>query len=278
MTALKLAGTHLLQNLFFPGLKVKISNKWRENLRTNATVSEVEIERSGRRLSALLVMPAQTALEAQPISKVAILSHPISKKGKYYFAGSPTLETYLKNGVPVVVFDFNGFGESDRIDMYYWKDATAVAKKASELYPNAKIILHGTSFGAFHIVRAIPTLPKGSTAILENVSRSLYDYWKRWFLTRNAVSIIQKLPLQAFRDMEIQSVLRELDYDNLNVEMIACENDRFTPAEEMKDLARTGHQKIGYHSFASAEHLKASESDPQRYNTLLEAVISREKL
>lgn len=262
--------TLVLQNLFFPGLKVKTPEKWKSALAVSGETTQLEMERSGGLLRATLIKPKGAAIPFGSINQVAVLAHPLSKKARHFFAKNPTLEFYLSKGIPVLLFDFNGFGESDRIDMFFWKDVEAAVHKARDLFPSAKLVLHGTSFGAFHSVRAISALPPGSHVVLENVSRSLLDYWKRWFLTRNAVRMLQWLPLRAFRDMEIRPILRQLDTAAVSITMIACENDKFTPAIEMQDLATMSGPATAFHVIPGAGHLEAGQRALSQYQVILD--------
>lgn len=272
MTANKIS-TLILQNIFFPGLKVKMPHKWKSALQSTGEVTNFGVDRAGGNISAAIVSPKGQKLDFKALPQVVILAHPLSKKAKYFFAKSPCLEFYASKGIPTVLFDFNGFGESERIDMFYWKDAEAVVNKTREMFPNAKILLHGASFGAFHIVRAIESLPAGSHALLENVSRSLLDYWKRWFLTRNAVKVLQALPIQSFRDMEILSSLKKLDRKNVSVSMIACADDKFTPPEEMQDLAKRSGLERGFHTIPGAAHLQAGIIALEQYKNILQGIV-----
>ena len=55
--------------------------------------------------------------------------HPITNRGKYFFTKDKRLEPYLESGYEVALLDFNGFGESERIDFYYWRDMEAVDQR-----------------------------------------------------------------------------------------------------------------------------------------------------
>ncbi len=254
-----------LQNLFFPRLKVAPKANWKEKLKAFGTVADIKIQRNGRTLSVIEITPRSGSN-----GNVVVMAHPISKRAKYFFAGGSRIQTYLNAGYSVVLYDFNGFGESDRIDLYYWRDTEAVIAHA-RARNRGHMILHGVSFGAFHIARAVPTLPQGSTVVFENVSRSLYDYWKRWRLTAAAVKIIQTTGARSFAEMDIMTPLHEMNRPDLKLIFIACETDAFTPADEMRDLAAVLPQsQVVFIDIPGAGHLEAPEKAAGQYAQALQ--------
>jgi pimeloyl-ACP methyl ester carboxylesterase len=198
--------------------------------------------------------------------RVAILAHPITRRGKYFFTKDGRLNPYLDSGYRVALLDFNGFGDSDRIDFYYWRDIEAVIERINKWQPNGHVILHGVSFGALHMSRAVGALPIGSSVVFENVNRTLFDYWKRWWYTRLAVRFFRFIDTPSSRDMEVLDNLMMLDRPDLNFLFIACGKDEFTPAEEMRDLAsRLKSEKKRLVIFDGAPHLGAPSSDYEKY-------------
>jgi pimeloyl-ACP methyl ester carboxylesterase len=258
--------TVLLQNLFFGRLKMPPRPKWVEAWSKHGQPRALEVNRDGGRLAALRV--STRALEPHG---VVVFAHPTSRKGKHFFAEGGRAEAYLDRGYDVVAFDFNGFGESDRIDMHYWKDAATVVQHL-EREGRMRVVLHGVSFGAFHIVRASSHLPANGGLVLENVSRSLFDYWKRWPSTRWAVRVMNALRFQAAVDMDIMSFLDESSRADINTLLIACEHDKYTPAEEMRDLYGHVHGPKSFLMVQGAEHLEAPERAPEQYQRALDFV------
>jgi pimeloyl-ACP methyl ester carboxylesterase len=163
------------------------------------------------------------------------------------------------------VFDFNGFGESDRIDLSYWKDAVAVIRHVRQVKGTCAVALHGLSFGAFHVVRAIPELSPGAGVILENISRSLYDYWKRWFVTRIAVWLCERTGLQAAREMDIVGFFDQAARLDVRVLFIGCEEDTLTPVAEMRDLFEHVSAEKMFVQIRGAQHYMAPAADAASY-------------
>lgn len=256
-------GLHtVIHKLFFPKLKVKPKQSWKDNLAELGKVENLNILRNSKRISAVSVINPN-----QDIKGIAIFAHPISRKAKYFYADGVRISHYLNNGYRVILFDFNGFGESDYIDLYFWKDTAKVIEFAYANYPNENIVLHGISFGSFHCIRAIPTLPKNSKVVLENTNRSLLDYWKHWPHTAIAVKILQsKFVSPGFiRDMNVIDVFKDLDRSDIQYLFITCSDDKFTPRNEMEELAEYLRNEKSFLHTQNTKHLEAPTGAESEY-------------
>ena len=275
-----------LQKMFFKDVKVAPNPRWEQRAKKLGHLSHFNLERrSGRVLGSLhvaIVEPLSATAEPGVCSSgcqcmantLVVLAHPINKKAKYFFSDTGRAAVYLNCGATVVMFDFNGFGESDSIDLFYWKDARAVVEFAHKQFPEKQFILHGASFGAFHVIRASQALPSGSTLILENVNKSLISYWKRWPLTYFLASVLEIIRVPAVRDMNVKGFVKSLRRKDLNVKFLACEHDTFTTVEEMQELfddltipAKT------FTLFEGASHLTANV----KHKLLYERVLKNEE-
>lgn len=255
------------QKIFFPNTKVKPNPKWENSFSKLGTVKKTKIQRDGRNITAIHITKSN-----QP-KGVVIFGHPISKKAKYFYGDNSRIGIYLENNFDVVTFDFNGFGESDRIDLRYWKDAQAVIIHFKQIFQNTPFVLHGVSFGAFHVLRAHNDLPKNSVVVLENMSRSLYDYWKRWAHTRTLVRIFEKLPIQAFQEMEVIEQFKNWQRSDIEVLAIANENDVFTPANEMKDALSYLKYKKEFVLLPNATHLLGPQQQSELYAKSINSIL-----
>lgn len=257
----------ITQKVFFPNTKVKPNPKWEDSYMEIGEVKKVKVERDGKVISAIQISKSEKP------KGIVILGHPISKKAKYFYNEKTRVEIYLKNGLDVVVFDFNGFGESDRIDLRYWKDAQAVINHFKKVQPNIPFVLHGLSFGAFHVLRAYKDLPQNSIVVLENMSRSLYDYWKRWAHTKALVRVFEKLPITAFQEMEVIEQFKDWTRSDINVLAIANEKDVFTPADEMMDAISYFKGKRSFVVLPEATHLLGPQQQYELYNNEISKVL-----
>lgn len=279
------------QKIFFKDIKVKPRSRWVGKAEKAGRVTAVSLSRAGKNrskartddadrgaLQALVIEPndelASTSQDPEHCQCMAgtlvVLAHPIHKKAKYFFTETGRAQFYLNCGATVILFDFNGFGESSRTDLYYWRDVLAVLTYVNESFPNKKVRLHGVSFGAFHVIRACSALPLGSTLVLENVNRSLISYWKRWPLTYILVSALEALRVPSVKDMNVQSFMKSLDRPDLSIKFLACEKDTFTTVEEMRELfSVVPVEKKTFTVFNGASHLMANVKDKTLYQRVL---------
>jgi uncharacterized protein len=260
-----------IQKIFFKGLQAAPNRLWISRAEKLGVFEQFYLHRDGARVRGIIISPnSNHAHDYASTDTVVILSHPITRKAKYFFTESGRAKTYLDRGCHVIAFDYNGFGESDRIDLFYWRDVAAIIEYAQQKFPDKKIILHGASFGAFHIVRALERLPANSRVILENVNKSLFSYWRKWPLTRIGVTALQLLRVRSIREMDVQQAIRKLKRADLDIRFIACESDDMTTLVEMRELYSllTSTQKK-FFVFDGATHLSAPAKNPQLYASAL---------
>ncbi len=263
-----------LHRLFFPGLKVPPKASWQEELKSYGQIEELSISRNSKKIAAILLRP-----QTEKIRGTVIFAHPISRKAKYFFSDGLRIKNYLNASYRVVLFDFNGFGESDRIDLYFWKDIATVIHYVREKFPNEPLILHGLSFGSFNCIRATKELPTNSKVILENNSRSMYDYWKRWPHKALVIKILEvKLWAPSFmRDMNMIQALKELNRPDLQFLFITCSDDKITPANEMLELADYLTAPKFFLHIENAKHLEGPIVAEQEYAQALNRFLEDTK-
>lgn len=243
---------------------------WVRRAQKLGVVQSGEVHRKGGKLRYIHLQQPAEQNSGCPTHDIVILSHPISRKGKYFFTDSCRAKTYLEHGYSVLAFDYNGFGESDQIDLFYWQDVVAIIEHVKAQFPDRRITLHGASFGAFHIIRALDSLPKNASVILENVNKSLFDYWKKWPAAGLLVRLLEVLQLRSIRDMNVQKVLRRFERGDLHIQFIACEHDDITTLTEMRELYSTlTSNNKSFTVIEGAGHLAAPTKNHSLYQTAL---------
>jgi predicted alpha/beta-fold hydrolase len=261
--------TSLIQKAFFKNMKTEPNSRWVKRAESQGGYAKFHVHRQGKKIACYSLSPKQN-FSADENSPIVIFSHPISRKAKFFFSDTERSLAYLNKGWTVFAFDYNGFGESEVIDLYYWQDVVAVLNYLKAQFPNRKMVLHGASFGAFHIIRAMEHLPQNSSVILENVNKSLLSYWQRWPLTSFLVKILLLARVRPVLDMNVRSVVKSFARPDLHIQFIACEDDDLTTLAEMRelyeDLATTNKT---FTVFAGAGHLAAPAKDPHLYETAL---------
>jgi alpha/beta superfamily hydrolase len=231
-------------------------------------VRDVSIQRDKGRLSVLQITP-----ENSDSTRIAVLGHPVSRRGKYFFANEIRLAPYIRNGYEIFVFDFNGFGESDTIDFNFSLDTRAVITSVIGNRRFRSFVFHGVSFGAYHAICALDCLPKGSNVILENIPRSEGDYLRRSWALASLAKTLTFLGSKAFVGSTVKEALQSLDRRDLSMNIVLCENDTVAPAAEARDLLRSYHAGVNWLTFANAGHLQAAELYPERYMAQIAACL-----
>lgn len=258
-----------LQNIFFKRVRGAPNKRWVSRASSQGEFSKFTVERNKKKISCCSIVPKRNQPE-DCTDPIVVLSHPISRKAKYFFSETERSSVYLSKGLRVFAFDYNGFGESDSIDLYYWQDVVTVLNAIKIRFPGRRIILHGASFGAFHIIRALDYLPANSTVILENVNKSLLSYWRRWPLTAFLVRLLMLMRFRPIMEMDVRSVAQNFDRPDLHIRFIACEKDDFTTLEEMRELyCALATVNKSFTVFDGAAHLAAPSKDPLLYQSAL---------
>lgn len=109
---------------------------------------------------------------------VMVLAHPMGKEAKGYFLKRKYSDLYKRNGYHVVVFDFNGFGESTQGSFSYESDVLAVGKYAANLFPDLPLGYHGVSFGGMWGIIAFKRHHPYTFALVESAATSLGAFCK----------------------------------------------------------------------------------------------------
>lgn len=121
----------------------------------------------------ILAKPAENA------RAVIVLAHPMIKSGKHFFKEYGHIAFYEKLGYHIVMFDFNGFGESEDNGFLFPNDVSAAIDIAKQAFPGLPIGLHGISFGGSQIIlTAIEREKELSGMIIESAVSSNLDYYK----------------------------------------------------------------------------------------------------
>lgn len=112
--------------------------------------------------------------------KTVILAHPYLADARQFYQKRGYDTLYLDLRCNVVLFDFNGFGETPFQDFSYEKDLDMVTAFTSEHFPDTKLILHGISFGGSHTISYATHNPNNvDKFIIENTLDSNLSYYKK---------------------------------------------------------------------------------------------------
>lgn len=158
-----------------------------------------------------------------------VLAHPMGKAAKGFWIRHGHVDLFRDAGYNVLLFDANGFGESQAMSFDYPADILAAGQWAGDRTPALPVGLVGASFGAGWGLCAMARA--GSpyrAAVLEAAFPSLPDFWRHYPVAHAFLKASQVLWPSIERELrpelEAARVLGEP-----GVLLIYGDQDRFTP-------------------------------------------------
>jgi hypothetical protein len=113
-------------------------------------------------------------------NRIVILSHPYLADAKSFFLIRGHAEMYMNHRYQVMLFDYNGFGESPFVDFNYAEDLLMVADFVKKSVSEAVVFGHGISFGASHTINySTKEQNVFHKIIVENCLDSNLSYYKK---------------------------------------------------------------------------------------------------
>lgn len=168
----------LLKRPFFGRFMVPWRNPLSDAARQDWTIEKV-VSRSGADLVAWF------AHARRPARATVVLGHPMGKDAKGFFLTHGYADLLRDHGLNVVVFDFNGFGESPQGSFAFQEDVLAVGRVAKQLTPTLPIAYHGISLGGQWGALAMASAEHPfELAIIESAATSLPEFWVRETIPR----------------------------------------------------------------------------------------------
>lgn len=160
-----------------------------------------------------------------------VLGHPMGKPAKGYFIKHGYADLYRENGFHVVIFDFNGFGESTVGNFSFQDDVAAVGKEVAKRFPELPLGYHGISLGTQSAALAFTEPDHPFTfAVLESATTSLPEFWKHYPSAYRILMTIKFFMPRYAR--KIHMVERFPEVKNLDsVLFIYSKTDIYTPLE-----------------------------------------------
>jgi pimeloyl-ACP methyl ester carboxylesterase len=129
----------------------------------------------------------------RPIVRGAIvLAHPMGNAAKAFWLRQGHVDWLLELGYHTLVFDFNGFGESQNGTFDYPGDVLAAGAYLTARFPHLPLGVIGASFGAGWSLCALaePEHPFRA-AVLEGVFPTLPEFWHRYPVAQTMLRISQ---------------------------------------------------------------------------------------
>ncbi len=195
-----------------------------------------------RKLSVLFKEALKTS------GKTVVLAHPYVCTAKLFFLEKGIVDIYLNEGINVVIFDFNGFGQSAFKDFNFDHDIDEIYNVTETLFPKSEVILHGISFGAAQsVVFMSKDKRRPKCLVLESCPANRLDYFRK----RNKLLFY----ILKFFGLAFDSFSRSGNYlkmaieiqKEINIRLIYGSDDQLTPlaiGKAYRDILKNQSQLI----------------------------------
>jgi alpha-beta hydrolase superfamily lysophospholipase len=196
-----------------------------------------------------------------------VCAHPYGHAAKGFFFKHGHARMFLDGGYNVLLFDFNGFGQSSIGNFEFPLDVIAAGYKAVELAPDLPVGLHGVSFGAAWSICALSQYDHPfSTCIAEGTFTTLEEYWMRnkWaFRALRTLSLAQPRLANRLRPIDQIKAIRQG-----NMLLLYSTGDETTSesmGHRLYDACGLPEEQKRLTVFQDAPHTKYIEAHPLGY-------------
>jgi alpha-beta hydrolase superfamily lysophospholipase len=206
-----------------------------------------------------------------------VCAHAMGNEAKASYLKRGHAELLRRNGYNVLVFDFNGFGESESSALDYPADVVAAGKAAKALWPSLPVAALGISFGAAWSICALADHPGVfDAAVLESAFTTLEEYWVRYPLPYAMIRAMNVLwPTMSGRLRPISKVAKVRSTPLL---LIYSDVDEISPpsmGERFLRAARPNNPDTSLWLVRGAEHTKVLQHDERAYEERIVAFLDR---
>lgn len=206
---------------------------------------------------------------------VVVCAHPLRRDAKGYFLTSGRADVLRRNGFDVLLFDFNGFGESTQGDFNYAADVLAVAEYARVRAGGRPVHALAVCFGAIWTVCAATQRHPFNGIVVEAPLTSLYEYYFDNRAARAFLGLLGHLfPKSAAGAIPIEAARNFTGTPQLLV--VGGTDDTITPIGMSRRLYEACTLPAAARSLwcvAGARHLRAFEAAPREYERRVTAFL-----
>jgi pimeloyl-ACP methyl ester carboxylesterase len=219
--------------------------------------------------------------EPGPARGTAVCAHPMGVEAKGFYLKHGHAQMLRSGGYNVLLFDFNGFGESPDADMLYPDDVLAAVRGARELAPGLPVVALGSSFGSAWLACALGREGHGlSAAVLECPFTTLDEYWIRYKVAYGVLKVCSVLMPKLLAQLRPIELIRKLHGVN-KVLFIYGTLDKVTPVsmgERFVKACPLPPEQSSLWVVPEAKHTRALGAAPQAYRErvlgLLDSALS----
>jgi len=165
----------------------------------------------------------------QPARGVVVCAHPMGLAAKGFWLRNGHADALLAAGFHVVVFDFNGFGESASTNFDWPSDSIAVGRWAKARYPQLPVHALCASFGAMNTINALPHKDfPFQRVVAEGVPPTLPLFWKAYPFAHAVLQIGRLFAPGVERRLRPERAITKLP-SGVRLLLVHSHGDRWTP-------------------------------------------------
>lgn len=190
-----------------------------------------------------------------------VLGHPMGKEAKGYFLKNGYTDMLRNNGYNTLIFDINGFGESEHGNFSYFEDIVAVSIAAAHITPNIPIGYHGISLGGqWATVAFADPAHRFDFAIIESAATTLDEFWVHFPIAHKTLKVLNFfLPAYKKRISMIDRIKEAHRLQSLL--LIYSEIDDWTPVEMGKRFQKNSPLPTELWTVKNAKHASIMKSE-----------------
>jgi pimeloyl-ACP methyl ester carboxylesterase len=198
---------------------------------------------------------------------VVVCAHPMRRSAKGYFLASGRAEMLRRHGYDVLLFDFNGFGESPQGNFNYPLDVLAAGEFARRIAGGLPVHVVAASFGAGWSICAATREHPFESLVLECPFTTPQEFYARFPWGRFALDVLwQFFPKTRATMIPLESAERIAGDPRML--FIGCLADTTTaPAmtRRLFDRCSLRRERRGVWFADRAGHIRAFEADPDGF-------------
>jgi len=196
-----------------------------------------------------------------------VCAHPMVISAKGFLIKNGHAEMFRKNGFNVLLFDINGFGESEDGDYNLPEDMFAAGKFMNEFSPGFKTGFYGVSFGgAMGVCGCAKDGQPYESAVFESAFTTLEEFWGRWLITKYWVKLGYVLFPKAMSEMRPIDKIKKIN-SLKKILWIAGDSDKLIPVEMGNRFKEASPVPSEYWIVPGAGHTLCYNAAPKEFET-----------
>jgi pimeloyl-ACP methyl ester carboxylesterase len=195
-----------------------------------------------------------------------VCAHPLKTAARGFYLKSGMADALRHQGYNVLLFDFNGFGDSENLDFEWPGDILAAGKKLKELSPLLPQGLLGVSLGGSMGICACSDPDHDFDAMVtESAFTSLEEFWVH-FPTQYYVVKLMSFFVAEKRTRKLRAIYHAAQLTKLKGILFICgEHDRFSPPKMGFELQKVCNVPSEVWTVDGADHAKCLDAEPKTY-------------